>query len=71
MNLKTSSTSSEHPPHPGSDNAKSLGCTCPSEDNGFGRGAYGGVIEGPDGHPLFWRAENCPIHGTAARLKGK
>lgn len=46
-------------PAPGSAEASAAGCKCPVIDNGRGRGAY----VGPDGKPLFWLAEDCPLHG--------
>lgn len=50
-------------PPPGSDDAVALGCSCPREDNGFGRGAYGGAILGADGKPVYWQDSDCPLHG--------
>jgi hypothetical protein len=41
-------------PNPGSDDAISLGCTCPVLDNSHGKGWMGGGE--------FWITEGCPVH---------
>ena len=45
----------EQPP-PGSDEAISLGCTCPVLDNAHGQGFPW------QGGTSFWIAEGCPLH---------
>lgn len=47
-------------PNPGSDEAVEQGCTCPVLDNARGRGAWGSSVE----NAIFWRREDCPLHGT-------
>ncbi len=47
---------------PGSDKATAHGCTCPVLDNGHGQGR-----PGHDGHPLYWIAYDCPLHGPNAK----
>ena len=54
-------------PNPGSDEAGALGCLCPVIDNAHGRGAYGGGVIGEDGQPLFWRRDDCPLHGVQTK----
>ena len=45
-------------PTPGSDAAVAQGCTCPTMDNGRGRGHYG------DGDKYgFVMSGDCPLHG--------
>jgi len=44
-------------PNPGSDEAIKQGCTCPQEDNHYGKGCY-------DDGELFWINQNCPLHGN-------
>lgn len=46
-------------PNPGSREAVALGCKCPRMDNAHGRGAY----EMPDGTPIFYINDDCPLHG--------
>lgn len=50
-------------PNPGSDAALDLGCTCAVLDNRHGRGAFDHP-PGPDGKPVFWITEDCPLHGS-------
>lgn len=38
---------------PGSIKARKAGCTCPVEDNNYGRGMMPGY---------FWLFDNCPVH---------
>ncbi len=45
-------------PNPGSDEAITLGCTCPVMDNAYGRGAWG--TRGTDA--IFWKTDGCPVH---------
>lgn len=45
-------------PPPGSDAAIDRGCTCPVRDNARGRGLL------LDGQPVYWIAEDCPLHQT-------
>lgn len=52
-------------PNPGSDEAVSLGCTCPIGDNARGRGAWGSSGE----DAVFWQDENCPLHGATDERK--
>lgn len=47
-------------PNPGSDAAVAAGCTCPRMDNARGRGAMG--TSGDDA--VFWKAAECPLHGS-------
>jgi hypothetical protein len=47
--------------NPGSDEAIKAGCLCPVLDNAHGKG-YMGMPE------VFVMQENCPIHGTEARI---
>lgn len=51
--------SDELKPNPGSQEARDIGCTCPVLDNHYGEGAY----NDKEGVPLFWIAEECPVHG--------
>lgn len=46
-------------PSPGSLAAAIVGCTCPVMDNGNGQGCGRFDV---DGSPLFWIAEDCPVH---------
>lgn len=48
-------------PNPGSRKAIAQGCTCPVLDNAHGRGAWGGRRD-DNGHLLFWRNADCPLH---------
>lgn len=48
-------------PNPGSNEALAQGCKCARMDNGYGRGAYGGILI--EGRPQFWTSQNCPLHG--------
>lgn len=50
-------------PNPGSPEAVELGCKCPVGENGHGRGAWNGAAKDEQGNPLFWVAEDCPLHG--------
>ena len=45
-------------PTPGSDAAIAMGCTCPVEDNNYGKGC----TLGPEGEVLFAYSGDCPIH---------
>ena len=47
-------------PNPGSIEARAQGCTCAVIDNHYGRGVYF------DGAYHWWRAPDCPLHGTQA-----
>jgi hypothetical protein len=49
-------------PNPGSEEAVSMGCTCPVMDNGYGRGYMGGVKDA-GGNTVFVVSEVCPVHG--------
>ena len=51
-------------PNPGSKAAIALGCSCPVLDNnhGFGCGWGKGV---------FWRTEDCPLHGRRVKKTRK
>lgn len=51
-------------PNPGSPEAVAQGCTCAVWDNANGQGAWGTGTK-PDGEKLFWRSEDCPLHGEA------
>lgn len=46
----------EETPHPGSEKAIEMGCTCPVLDNEHGRGFT------MSGELCFWMSEGCPIH---------
>lgn len=50
-------------PAPSSDAAVAAGCCCPRVDNGYGKGAWGGIIRGDGNWPLYWVREDCPLHG--------
>lgn len=43
---------------PGSSKARKGGCTCPVEDNNYGRGLLPGC---------FWLFDDCPIHNRIAK----
>lgn len=47
-------------PNPGSDDAVKSGCSCPIEDNDYGRGTW------TDGNGIseFWISSDCPLHGS-------
>lgn len=51
--------SPEPPPAPGSPEAHKNGCTCPTADNGYGRGS--GKFN-PDSTPVYWITGGCPLH---------
>lgn len=58
-------------PNPGSEEAISIGCTCPVMDNGYGRGYLGGVQD-ETGQTVFVTNDNCPVHGSgSAHRQGK
>ncbi len=42
-------------PTPGSREALALGCTCPVEDNNYGRGKKIGKAT------VFWAQDDCPV----------
>lgn len=44
---------------PGSKSAIRKGCTCPVEDNNFGKG-----VNNLDNEPMFWMNQDCPLHGN-------
>jgi len=50
---------------PGSKQAVEEGCRCPVLDNNHGRGI---PVTGADGKrsTMFWRNDECPIHGRSA-----
>ena len=52
--------------NPGSDEARSKGCTCPVMDNGYGKGYMGGVKD-EDGNMIFIMSMSCPIHGRTLK----
>jgi hypothetical protein len=54
-------------PNPGSVEAIAMECTCPILDNGRGRGS--GML-GSEGQPLFWIADDCPLHGQVKHTTG-
>jgi len=54
-------------PNPGSMEARALGCTCPRMDNRSGLGCY----TAPDGSPLFWQTEGCPVHAPSRGEEGR
>ena len=47
---------------PGSKSAIRKGCTCPVEDNNYGKGVLNLEKE-----PLFWMDQDCPVHGNHNR----
>ena len=51
-------------PTPGSQDARRNGCICPIIDNNHGGGC--GRTH-PDGTPMFWVVEDCPIHSADLR----
>lgn len=53
-------------PKPGSPEAVKRGCTCPTKDNGCGRG----YSYTPDGLPLYWIEPGCPLHGKKSEEEG-
>lgn len=61
--------SEQKPPNPGSDEALALGCLCPVLDNAHGAGAWGGTKD-ENGELLFWRVDDCPLHGIGEQANG-
>lgn len=64
-------------PNPGSDDARKQLCSCAISDNHYGLGFPYGEPTGidADGKPIrtncFWMSQDCPIHGTNARLRAE
>jgi hypothetical protein len=54
--------------HPGSREALDGGCTCPVEENHYGKGYLGGS-PGGDGSLIFAVSEDCPLHRRGRRLR--
>lgn len=50
---------------PGSDLAIEQGCTCPVLSNNYGKGTG---LKTKAGEKMFWKAEDCPIHGSGLNV---
>ncbi len=50
--------------NPGSPEAVKKGCRCSPTNNHNGKG----FRPGGRGEPIFWKEENCPLHGPEAEM---
>jgi hypothetical protein len=57
--------------NPGSQEAILAGCTCPVKDNRQGKGIFTDCEAASFGGPVFWYAENCPLHRSEPMAERK